>query len=80
MQPASIQTVCQRVYTRFPNLRGVRPKVERQQLAGSADPTLLRYLLVFKTQSIAADGKTMLFAVRVVADAKGNILKLTTTR
>lgn len=80
MQPASIQTVCQKIYARFPNLRGVRPKVERQRVTGNADPAMLRYLLVFKTQSVAADGKTMLFAVRVVADDKGRILKLTTSR
>ena len=80
MQPASIQIVCQKVYARFPNLRGVRPKVERQPAPVNADQAILRYLLVFKTQSVAVDGKTMLFAVRVVADDKGRILKLTTTR
>jgi hypothetical protein len=80
MHPASIQTVCQQVYARFPNLRGVRPKVERQQLPGSTDPALSRYLLVFKTLSVTANGKTTLFAVRVVADDQGSILRLTTTR
>ena len=80
MQPASIQTVCQQVYARFPNLRGIRPKVERQQPAGNTDPSASRYLLIFKTQSVTANGKTMFFAVRVVADAQGSILKLTTPK
>jgi hypothetical protein len=80
MLPSSVQTVCKQVYARFPNLRGIRPKVERQQLPVNTDPTLLRYLLVFKTQSVAANGKTINFAVRVVADAQGSILKLTTTK
>ena len=80
LHPEGIQAVCQQVYARFPNLHGVQPSVQRQGLANSAEPETARYLLVFKTQSVAVDGRKMQFLVRVVADHQGNILKLTTSR
>lgn len=80
MEPAALQAVCQQVYARFPNLREVQPKVERQRQTENVDPALSRYLLVFKTHLAAANGRTMLFVVRVTADAQGKILKLTTSR
>lgn len=80
MQPASVQAVCQQVYARFPNLRGVQPKVKPQGLPVGTAPAQSRYSLLFETQAPAANDKLMRFSVRVVADAQGKILKMTTSR
>lgn len=80
MHPTSIKVVCKQVYARFPNLRGVQPSVQRQAVPANASVDRERYLLVFKTNTSAEDGRKMLFSVRVVVDDQGSILKLTTSR
>jgi hypothetical protein len=86
MDASALQKVCQQVYARFPNLRGVQPTVTVQEPPASADKRQARdgtrpsYLLVFRTQASTADGKAITFWVRAVADSQGKILKLTTSR
>jgi len=71
MDSAAISKVCHQVYTRFPKLQGVKPKVNTQ---GS------NFLLVFSTKSELAGGKTLEQLIRVVADADGNIIKISSSR
>ena len=76
MDPQILQAVCQKVYMRFPQLSGVQPKIQRQNIGA----TMQRYLLVFRSHGQAANGKLIPFDVRVVSDEEGKILKLTTSR
>lgn len=78
MQKASIQKVCQQVYARFPQLQGTQPQVRNQ--ISTLEGNLPRYLLLFQNQSQTANGKVIVFRVRVVADERGQILKMTTSR
>lgn len=64
--------VCKRVYRDYPEFHGVNPKVSSQ----AED----RYLLLFNTSSKTANGKSIARSLRVVVDAKGKILKATTSR
>lgn len=64
--------VCKRVYRDYPEFHGVNPKVSSQ----AED----RYLLLFNTSSKTANGKSITRSLRVVVDAKGKILKATTSR
>lgn len=72
MDNASINKVNKHVYRQFPELNGKSPNV--QSYAGS------KYLLLYKGSSKTVDGKTINRTIRVVADEKGKILKLTTSR
>ncbi len=71
MDSAAISKVCHEVYTRFPKLQGIKPKVNSQ---GS------NFLLVFSTKSELAGGKSLEQVIRVVADAYGNIVKVSASR
>ena len=64
--------VCKRVYRDYPEFHGVNPKVSSQ----AED----RYLLLFNTSSKTANGKSIARSLRVVVNAKGKILKATTSR
>lgn len=78
MQKASLLKVCQQVYARFPQLQGVQPQVKNQVNPLEGSPP--RYLLIFQIQSQTANGKAIVFRVRVVADERGQIIKMTTSR
>ena len=71
MDSAVINKVCQSVYARVPALQGVKPKVSPQ---GS------RYLLIFSNTNKLPTGKTLEQTIRVVADAEGNIIKMSSSR
>ena len=75
MNENQIEAIGKRVYARFPALKGVRPRVKRQVIKGEE-----RFLLYYKTTIPLPDGASLPTIVRVVADAKGDILKLTASR
>jgi hypothetical protein len=72
---SQVDTISKQVYQKFPELKGVSPQVQTQ----SAPKTLgasEHFLLVFK-------GKTpqnIVRVVRVTADGKGRVLKMSTSR
>lgn len=75
MNPAALQTACQAVYRRFPELRGCRPIVKAQ--AGPAPAPLFQ--LTFRGQARTIDQKALPRLVRVTANAQGKIIKWLTS-
>lgn len=70
-----VDTICRKVYKRYPAVDGARPQIQKQD-TGSGD----RFVLVFKGRVKMDDGAFMTTVVRVTTDAEGNILKFTTSR
>jgi hypothetical protein len=60
----------------FPELAHVRPKISAQSKSVE-DET---YLLTYKSKASLPGGRSMERIVRVVADSRGRILKMTTSR
>ncbi len=60
----------------FPEMANVRPKVS-QQGKDQDNPT---YLLTYSGAAEAPGGRTIKRIVRVVADGRGRIIKMTTSR
>ncbi len=79
MNSKAITEIKQRIYRQFPEVAGGQPSVKAQASAkGSrSDPS---YLLTFKGNAQDAGGPSFSRTVRVVADANGRILKVTTSR
>lgn len=71
MESHSISKINQEVYHRFPELKGTKPKIQKM------DATTL---LVYKTQVHLPDGKILNRSVRVVANERGEIIKMSTSR
>lgn len=72
MSDAIINAICRQVAQRFPEMKGVHPKVTRQ--------TDDQMLLVFSGSATTSNGKTISRTVRVVANSHGKIQKMTTSR
>lgn len=69
------KAICERVYRRFPAMKGVRPSIRRQQTQGQD-----RFLLRFEATVSLEDGARLPTTVRVVTNADGKILKMTSSR
>lgn len=82
MDAKLVQVISQEIYRRFPDLHGRKPRVQscRPGTARTGLRLLSRpetFLLVFSGRKTTSTGKTLPYAVRVVADGSGKILKVT---
>ncbi len=64
-----------KIYRQFPEVAGKRPKVTQQKSAHSSN-----YLLTFNGLAEGPGGRSFKRTVRVVADERGQILKVSTSR
>lgn len=75
MNSNSIRQIEKQIYRQFPEVAGKRPKVTQQKSAQASN-----YLLTFNGQVDAPGGGSFKRTVRVVANERGQILKVTTSR
>jgi hypothetical protein len=85
LDPKTIRAVTRYVYQKFPELAGVQPKVRLRQPSQAKsnpgyttnDPT---YLFTYQNKAPLPGGHSLERWVRVVVNAAGKILKVTTSR
>jgi hypothetical protein len=75
MEKGTIQKVSRQVVRTFPEMDGVSPTV-RAQTGSEAS----QYLLTYKGKAALPGGKSLTRIVRVVADERGRILRISTSR
>jgi len=72
----AVVKINRRVSRKFPEMDGKRPSVKRQ----SGPNGLTQYLLTYRGQSALPGGRHINRIVRVVADNRGKILKMSTSK
>lgn len=72
MEQRVITAISNKIYQRFPEIKGARPSVQEQ--------TTGHFLLIYKGAAQTADGRSIDRTVRVVASAEGKLIKVTTSR
>ena len=84
MDASILKQVVSQIHKRYPEFAGVQPKVRTQSPPqNKAEGNSPNYLLTFSgkaTAKSATGSKAMPRYLRVVVDAKGKILKVTTSR
>ncbi len=81
LSSAQIDSISSQVYRQFPEVKDARPIVQNQP--GAKGPEAGgdgRYLLTFKGRGQGPGGQTINRIVRVVADARGKVVKVSTSR
>jgi hypothetical protein len=76
MDTRILDDVVKQIQRRFPEMAGVRPKVQARRTSQSNDT----YLLIFQNHVRVAGGQDLPRALRVVVDQDGKILKISTSR
>ncbi|MDR3572481.1 MAG: hypothetical protein P4L50_01350 [Anaerolineaceae bacterium] len=71
MDQKTLDSVCKQVYQKFPEAKGVKPKVKAYSETQS--------LLLFQTTAQTADGRSLPRTIRVVVDESGKISKMSTS-
>lgn len=77
MDSQTVKAISKQIHRQFPELAGEEPSVRAQANAKSAGGET--YLLTYKGRA-AANGPSLSRTVRVVADGRGKVLKVTTSR
>ena len=77
LNPSQLQAITRQVYQKFPELKGASPQVQSQSAPGAkALGAADQYLVVFKGKSAL----NIVRVVRVTADSRGRVLKMSTSR
>ncbi|MGH2521346.1 MAG: hypothetical protein ACRDH2_02480 [Anaerolineales bacterium] len=77
---SQIEGIARQVYRQFPEMKAVRPAVQSQPSPKTPGAVQDRYLLTFKGQGRGPGGQAIWRIVRVVADARGKVIKISTSR
>lgn len=80
LSPAQINSIASQVYRQFPEVRDARPVVQNQSSAKGPASSDNRYLLTFRGRGQGPGGQTINRIVRVVADGRGKVVKISTSR
>lgn len=80
METRLVKSITTQIYRRFPEVKGSTPKVRLQSGAQPKSSPASRYLLTFTGKVKSPNGKTIPRTVRVIANADGKIIKITTSR
>lgn len=72
MDRQALNSVCEQVYRRFPEVSGSQPKVQSRPNE--------QFLVVFTGVGHTADGRKITHTIRVVANQAGKIIKVSTSR
>ena len=73
-----IENIARQVYGQFPDVKGARPSVQGQTpKSPNGRP---QFVLTFRGSGQGAGGRTIQRIVRVVADERGKVVKMSTSR
>jgi hypothetical protein len=76
-----LDAISRQVYTQFPDMKGARPSVQPHASAKSAvASSSARFIVTFKGRGHGPGGQSIQRIVRVVADERGKVLKMSTSR
>ena len=79
MNQKTINKISKTVYKQFPEFRGNNPRVKQEPLPKSMQP-ISNYVLTYHTVTVDEIGRKFRRQVRVVADQKGEIMRISTSR
>ncbi len=72
MDNTTLTAVNKKIYAKFPEVRGAKPKV--------TDYAEKQYLIIYSGMALSSNGKPIPRTVRAVVDESGKIIKTTTSR
>jgi hypothetical protein len=75
-----IDTISRQIYRQFPEVKNTAPVVQDQPGAKALGAGSDRYLLTFRGRGQGPGGQAINRIVRVVADDRGKVIKVSTSR
>ncbi len=77
MEKKVVSKISRKVAKTFPEMRHVQPTIRKQPGSSRQSP---RFVLTFKGKADLPGGKRLTRIVRVVADERGEIIRMSTSR
>ena len=77
MDQKVVEKISKKVYARFPEVKGKKPRIKTSKTVSSDQGN---YVLTYNAMSKGIRGRSSPRHVRVVATAKGRIIKMSTSR
>ena len=77
MDPKLVEKISKKVYTKFPEVKGKKPKIKTSKTISADQGNII---LTYNAMAKGIRGKSIPRHVRVVATTKGKIIKMSTSR
>lgn len=77
MDPKLIEKISKRVYSKFPEMAGKKPSIKQSKAAATNQEN---FILTYNATTKDLRGNKIPRLVRVVADLRGRIIKMSTSR
>lgn len=74
MDTKLLTTINQQVYRKFPDVKGVPPRIQQSSVSKSG------FLLIYRTRAMTPTQMSFDRIVRVLVDESGKIIKMSTSR
>jgi len=75
MDAKTLSSVCEQVYRKYPEVQGVRPKLQPISKGPSS-----QHILIFASHATSSSGHSIARLVRVVVNGEGKIVKMSTSK
>lgn len=76
MEQSAVDKVSRKVAKQFPEMKGRKPSIQSQS-SGKKD---MKFVLTYKAKVELPGGRTLRRVVRVVADEKGKVIRMSTSK
>ena len=83
MDNKTISTVNRKVHQKYPETKGIKPKIKKQSLAkGSSGNSVSgkNFLFTYHIKAVTSNGKSLNKYVRAVVNESGKIVKISTSK
>ncbi len=81
MDPEIVEEISEKIYRKFPEVKGIKPKVRKQPVpSGGPKPNEPVYLITYNAKVRGPGGRGISRWVRVAATPGGKIKKTTTSK
>ena len=80
LSQSQIDSIARQISRQFPEVRNARPLVQNQAGAKTLGAPANRFVLTFRGRGAGPIGRSIPRIVRVVADERGKVLKVSTSR
>jgi hypothetical protein len=76
MNKEVVKKISKHVYSRFPEMKGSKPKIKQSKIAARDQ----NYIFTYNTTAQGPGSRTLPRFVRVVVDQRGKIIRMSTSR
>jgi hypothetical protein len=80
MDKKLIEKLSEKIYKKYPHVKGASPSVQEKLRKDGNDKTITTYLLTYQSKTVQENGRNFTQKIKVTVSEKGKILRISTSK